>query len=302
MKHRYVTCDVFTDTRFGGNPLAVLPDAEGLSDLQMQQIAREFNYSETTFVFPPETGHTQKVRIFTPSQEVPFAGHPNIGTAFVLARSGALGEISSSINVTFEEKAGLVPITINETNGAIVSCELQAPQCVSFGKKIPPALIAAALSLDVDDLVSTTHEPQVVSVGLPFVMAELRDRGALERIRTNVSGFERIREILNEGLRASLYAYTRSDDGVDIRARMFAPLSGVPEDPATGSAGCAVTGLLAHHDRRTTGQYSYEIAQGVEMGRPSRLQARAEKSNGVVRATWIGGACVLVAEGSIALD
>jgi len=302
MNYRYVTCDVFTDTRFGGNPLAVLPDAEGLSDLQMQQIAREFNYSETTFVFPPETGHTRKVRIFTPSQEVPFAGHPNVGTAFVLARSGALGEIQSSISVTFEEKAGLVPITIRETHGEIVSCELQAPQRVSLGKKILPALIATALSLDVDDLVTTTHEPQVVSVGLPFVMAELRDRGALERIRTNVSGFERIRELLNGGLRASLYAYTRSDEAVDIRARMFAPLSGVPEDPATGSAGCAVTGLLSQHDKRTSGHYSYEIAQGVEMGRPSRLQARAEKSNGVVQATWIGGACVLVAEGFIALD
>src|SRR5215510_1577826 len=105
MKYRYLTSDVFTETRFDGNPLAVLPDAVGLSDLQMQQIAREFNYSETTFVFPPETGHTRKVRIYTPSQEVPFAGHPNIGTAFVLASSGALGEIHSSISVTFEEKA-----------------------------------------------------------------------------------------------------------------------------------------------------------------------------------------------------
>jgi len=302
MNYRYITCDVFTETRFGGNPLAVLPEAEGLSDLQMQQIAREFNYSETTFVFPPETGHTRKVRIFTPSQEVPFAGHPNIGTAFVLARSGALGQIESSLSVTFEEKAGLVPITIKEDRGEITSCELQAPQPVSFGKKIPSALIASALSLDADDLVTTTHEPRVVSVGLPFVMAELRDCAALERIRTNVSGFEKIRELLNEGLRASLYAYTRSDDGVDIRARMFAPLSGVPEDPATGSAGCAVTGLLTHHDIRTSGDYTYEIAQGVEMGRPSRLHARAEKSNGIVHATWIGGACVLVAEGFIALD
>src|SRR5215471_1873424 len=168
MNYRYVTCDVFTDTRFGGNPLAVLPDAVGLSDLQMQQIAREFNYSETTFVFPPETAHTQKVRIFTPAQEVPFAGHPNIGTAFVLAKLGAFGEIQSSISVTFEEKAGLVPITIKEAHGEIVSCELQAPQPVSFGKKIAPDLIASAVSLDVNDLLTTTHEPQVVSVGLPF--------------------------------------------------------------------------------------------------------------------------------------
>jgi len=302
MNYRYVTCDVFTDTRFGGNPLAVLPDAEGLSDLQMQQIAREFNYSETTFVFPPERAHTRKVRIFTPSQEVPFAGHPNVGTAFVLAKFAELGEIHSSMSVTFEEKAGLVPITIKEARGEILSCELQAPQPVSFGKKIPPALVASAISLDAVDLVTTTHEPQVVSVGLPFVMAELRDRAALERISTNINGFQTIRGLINEGLRASLYLYTRVEDGVDIRARMLAPLSGVPEDPATGSAGCAVTGLLAHRDAKASGHYSFQIAQGVEMGRPSLLHARAEKSNGIVQASWIGGACVLVAEGSIALD
>src|SRR5215813_2616586 len=133
MNYRYVTCDVFTDTRFGGNPLAVLPNADGLSDLQMQQIAREFNYSETTFGFPPETGHTRKVRIFTPAREVPFAGHPNVGTAFVLASIGELGEVRSSLAVTFEEKAGLVPVTIREAHGRITACELKAPQPISFG-------------------------------------------------------------------------------------------------------------------------------------------------------------------------
>src|SRR5215475_520187 len=133
MNYRYVTCDVFTNTRFGGNPLAVLPDAEGLSDLQMQQIAREFNYSETTFVFPPEAGHTRKVRIFTPSQEVPFAGHPNVGTAFVLATTGEFGDVCSLSGITFEEKSGLVPIILQTLNGKIVSCELRAPQPVSFG-------------------------------------------------------------------------------------------------------------------------------------------------------------------------
>ena len=109
MKYRYYTCDVFTETRFGGNPLAVLPSADGLSDHQMQQIAREFNFSETSFVFPPQAEHTRSVRIFTPAREVPFAGHPNVGTAFVLASTGEFGEIRSSLSVTFEEKAGLVP-------------------------------------------------------------------------------------------------------------------------------------------------------------------------------------------------
>jgi trans-2,3-dihydro-3-hydroxyanthranilate isomerase len=298
MKYRYYTCDVFTETRFGGNPLAVLPRADGLTDLQMQQIAREFNYSETTFVFPPQAGHTRNVRIFTPVREVPFAGHPNIGTAFVLASTGELGEIHSSLSVTFEEKSGLVPITIRESSGKI-TCELKAPQAVSFGKTIPAQLITSAVSLAEDDLVTRTHEPQAVSVGLPFVFAELRDRAALERPRVNTRGFDAIRDVLNDGIRASLYLYTQTIGEVNIHARMFAPLSGVPEDPATGSAGCAVVGLLAHHSGQVSGDFSYRIAQGVEMGRPSLLLARAEKSAGVVQGTWVGGACVLVSEGLI---
>ena len=297
MRYRYFTCDVFTETRFGGNPLAVLPNADGLSDVHMQQIAREFNYSESTFVFPPEEGHTRKVRIFTPSQEVPFAGHPNIGTAFVLATSGALGQIQSTLAVTFEEKAGLVPITIRDGQGKTPLCELKAPQPLSFGKSVARELIASALTLSSEDILTTTHEPQVVSVGLPFVIAEVADRAALARIAINTNGFEAIRKIINQGLRASLYVYTRNVDEVDIRARMFAPLSGVPEDPATGSAGCAVAGLITHYHGETGGEYSYQIAQGVEMGRPSMLLARAVKSNGIVQSTWIGGACVLVSEG-----
>jgi trans-2,3-dihydro-3-hydroxyanthranilate isomerase len=302
VKYRYFTCDVFTETRFGGNPLAVLPEADGLTDLQMQQITREFNYSETTFVFPPEAGQTRKVRIFTPAQEIPFAGHPNIGTAFVLATTGALGEIRSALAVTFEEKAGLVGIAIEEASGEITSCELKAPQPVSLGQTVPIDLVAPAVSLPVDEIVTRTHEPVVVSVGLPFVFVEVRDRAALERLRINTAGFEAIRDALGGALRASLYLYARAVEGADLRARMFAPLSGVPEDPATGSAGCAVAGLLTHLDGEASGEFSYRIAQGVEMGRPSMLRARAEKSDGVVQATWIGGACVMMSEGFIQVD
>jgi trans-2,3-dihydro-3-hydroxyanthranilate isomerase len=302
MRYRYFTCDVFTETRFGGNPLAVIPEAEGLSDRQMQQITREFNYSETTFVFPPAKGQTRKVRIFTPAQEVPFAGHPNVGTAFVLATSGALGQIRSSIEITFEEEAGFVPITIRESEGRITACELKAPQSVSFGEVVPKELVATALSIPMEDIITRTHEPEIVSVGLPFLFIELKDRAALERSRVNLPGVDAIREALNDPMRASLYVYTRTEDDVDIRARMFAPLSGVPEDPATGSAGCAVAALLTHHDQRPAGDYSYRIAQGVEMGRPSSLLARARKADGVVEATWIGGGSVLVTEGFIQID
>jgi trans-2,3-dihydro-3-hydroxyanthranilate isomerase len=156
-----------------------------------------------------------------------------------------------------------------------------------------------------DDIVTDTHEPPVCSVGLPFVFTELRNRAALERARINMSGFERLRDL---GLDPQMYLYTRvsesgpNEHGFDIRARMFAPLSGVPEDPATGSANCTLGGLLAHHEQVTSGMFSWRIAQGVEMGRPSTLVARAEKKEGEVTKTWIGGAAVMVSEGTIEVD
>jgi trans-2,3-dihydro-3-hydroxyanthranilate isomerase len=299
LKYRYYICDVFTETRFGGNPLAVLPNAEGLSAQQMQSIAREFNFSESTFVFPPKAGQTRHVRIFTPTREIPFAGHPNVGTAFVLAATGEFGELRASQTVTFEEEAGLVPITIQAENGKVVSCELAAPQPVSFGKTIAPERIAAAVSLTAADIVTTTHPPQVASVGLPFVITQLKDRAALGRARPNPAAFE---NLLAEDVRPSLHFYAQAKDGVDVRARMFAPLSGVPEDPATGSATCALAGLLAHYSAERDGSFTWRIAQGVEMGRPSTLIARAAKKAGVVEKTWVGGASVLVSEGVLHLD
>ena len=295
MRYRYFICDVFTDTRFGGNQLAVLPEASGLSDRQMQQIAREFNFSESTFVFPPEAGHTRKVRIFTPANEMPFAGHPNVGTAFVLATAGEFGPIEESITVTFEEKAGLVPISIQRRDGRIW-CELSAPQRLSLGKTFSAEMIAAAVSLDPDDVVTRTHPPQVASVGLPFLLAEVRDRAALERARTNMNGID---AIAAEGVMPDIHLYTHSADEFDIRARMFAPLDGVPEDPATGSANCALAALLSQHEEAADGSFRWRIAQGVEMGRPSILEARAEKRDGAVVGVWIGGASVLVSEGLI---
>jgi len=299
VKYRYYTCDVFTETRFGGNPLAVLPRAEGLSDGQMQQIAREFNFSESAFVLPSKAGHTRDVRIFTPAREVPFAGHPNVGTAFVLAATGELGKIRSSLTVTFAEEAGPVSVTVQEAQGRITSCELAAPQPPSLGKRLSAGLTASAVSLAPEDVVTATHPPQVASVGLPFLMAELRDRSALERARVDISGFEALQA---GGGPTGVYLYARSNDGFDLRARMFAPLAGVPEDPATGSAACALAGLLAHHREQPGGSFSWRIGQGVEMGRPSMLLARADKKDGRVEGTWVGGACVLVSEGVLHVD
>ncbi|MGH7818782.1 MAG: PhzF family phenazine biosynthesis protein, partial [Candidatus Binatia bacterium] len=297
--YRYYTCDVFTEKRFGGNPLAVLPRAEGLSDRQMQQIAREFNFSESAFVLPPEAGGTRKLRIFTPAREVPFAGHPNVGTAFVLAAAGELGEIRSSLAVTFEEQAGRVAVTVHESEGRITGAELAAPQSLSLGKTLSAHLVASAVSLAAEEIVTANHEPQVASVGLPFLIAELKDRSALARARADLAGFEAHG---TEDVWPAVYLYTRAADGFDIRARMFAPLAGVPEDPATGSAGCALVGFLAERGGPANGSLRLRIAQGVEMGRPSVLVARAETREGVVRGTWVGGSSVLVSEGIIHVD
>jgi len=299
MSYRYFLCDVFTDRRFGGNQLAVLPEAEGLSDQQMQQIAREFNFSESTFVLPAEEGHTRRVRIFTPTTEVPFAGHPNVGTAFVLASMGAFGEIGAQITVTFEEKAGLVPVAIRREPGKPIWCELTAPQTLSLGTTLSAESVAAAVSLSPDDIVTRAHPPQVASVGLPFVMAEVKNRAALARARANMNGVD---ALLAAGVTPDLYLYTRSADEFDLRARMFAPLDGVPEDPATGSACCALAALLCHDEEATDGSFRWRIAQGVEMGRPSVLEGRAEKRAGAVVTACIGGSSVMVSEGMIEVD
>jgi trans-2,3-dihydro-3-hydroxyanthranilate isomerase len=298
MAYRYYICDVFTNTRFGGNQLAVLPEAVGLSDRQMQQVAREFNFSETTFVLPPERGQTRRVRIFTPTTEIPFAGHPNVGTAFVLATTGGLGSMEEPTTVTFEEKAGLVPIAIRRRDGTLW-CELSAPERLSLTKTVSAESLASAVSLVPSDVVTKTHLPQVASVGLPFLVAELKDRAALARARINPPGFD---AIAAQGIRPDILLYTRSADEFDIRARMFAPFDGVPEDPATGSANCALAGLLSHYDPAKDGTFSWRIAQGVEMGRPSVLEASAEKRDGVVLATRVGGASVLVSNGMIDVD
>jgi trans-2,3-dihydro-3-hydroxyanthranilate isomerase len=296
MRYRFLLCDVFTDTRFGGNPLAVLPEAQGLDDAQMQAIAREFNFSESTFVFPAEQGQSRKVRIFTPTTEVPFAGHPNIGTAFALASTGAFGPVNAPTSVVFEEKAGLVPISIEPRAGAGLWCELSAPEAFSMGQSVEAELLVAAMSLEPRDIITGTHPPLEASVGLPFVFAELRDRDALGRARVSMDGFE---AIAKTGAQPHVFLYVRSSDDFDLRARMFAPTDGVPEDPATGSANCALAGLLAHYSEERTASFQWRVAQGVEMGRPSVLEARSEKAEGSVVSTWVGGSSVLVGEGCI---
>jgi trans-2,3-dihydro-3-hydroxyanthranilate isomerase len=299
MRYRYFICDVFTDTRFGGNQLAVLPEATGLTEGRMQQVAREFNFAETTFVLPAERGHTRRVRIFTPAREVPFAGHPNVGTAFALATAGLLGPIDGTVTVTFEELAGVVPVVIDHSEAGGLRCELRAPEPLSRGRTVPAATVGEALSLDAEEIVTRTHQPVVASVGLPFLMVELRDRAALERARARADLLE---ALAADGISPDVHLYVRSGDGFDLRARMFAPLDGVPEDPATGSANVALGALLGTLDPAASGIFRWRIAQGVEMGRPSVLEVRAEKRDGVVTAAYVRGSSVLVSEGQIEVD
>ena len=296
MNYTYYICDVFTTNRFSGNPLAVFPKADGLTDKQMQNIAREFNFSESTFVFSSGKDEPRKVRIFTPSTEVPFAGHPNIGTAFVLESIGELEKFDEVTEITFEEKAGLVPLVLRKLDNDILWCELKAPERLSLGETVSVQEMAAVLSLTENEIITDTHFPQVASVGLPFLIVQLRDRSALERAKINLS---RLEELEKKGVVPDVHVYVKSNDEFDIRARMFAPFDGVPEDPATGSANCALAALLAHYDDTISTAMEWNICQGLEMGRPSILKARIEKREGKEINVFIGGSSVMVSKGKL---
>ena len=297
-KYVYYICDVFTQQKFSGNQLAVIPDAEGLSDHDMQNIAREFNFSESTFVFPSEKGNTRKVRIFTPRSEVPFAGHPNIGTAFILAENGIFGDFGQSIDVVFEEEAGNVPIKINKDHCGYIWCELSAPAPLSLGKVATVDLASEVLSIEAGDINVTTHYPQVASVGLPFLFVELQSLEALSQAQIDLSKLQRL---LQEGFPSYIHIYCRDVKDFDIRCRMFAPLDGVPEDPATGSANAALIALLSHCDQRSDLEDKWKISQGSEIGRPSVLHGRAQKIGGTVTEVNLGGYSVMVCKGTISI-
>jgi trans-2,3-dihydro-3-hydroxyanthranilate isomerase len=297
MRYRFVLCDVFTKEAFKGNQLAVLPEAEGLSQKQMQRIAKEFNFSETSFVYQPKGKNTNKVRIFTPNEEVPFAGHPSLGAAFVLHQNGYLCNTGVPTQIVFEENAGLVEISIEEKIHNDLLLELQAPTPLVIGAEFNAKMISKVLNLPIEAINTRNHPPQVVSVGLPFLMVELDNIDYLQQLSPNMEGFLALQA---KGI-SMIHIYFHSKDEFDIRTRMFALLEGIVEDPATGSANCALAGLLSTLDKNADGDYSWKIAQGVEMGRASELRARAAKQNGDLTGTWIGGNCVQIAEGWISL-
>ncbi|WP_165465444.1 PhzF family phenazine biosynthesis protein [Enterobacter cloacae] len=297
MKRRYVVADVFTNTPFHGNPVAVVLDAEGLSSDLMQQVAVEFGYSETTFVLPPENlSNSARVRIFTPSREIPFAGHPNLGTAFVLAQHAIENGQTLPDTLYFEEIAGMVPVRLLKQNGTVTGGELLVPEALSCHSEVSAEQVAACLSLSPDDIRRDVHNPVVASVGLPFLIVELASRDALRRCVPNLQGF---RATLPLDGAVSVYAYTldrASDESADLLARMFTPR--MTEDPATGSATAAATALLALHREQTT--LSLKVSQGVDMGRASVLFSEYDASSGksMVR---VGGECVITFEGTFML-
>jgi trans-2,3-dihydro-3-hydroxyanthranilate isomerase len=293
MQYEFVTVDVFTDRRFGGNPLAVLPNAAGLTTEQMQAIANEFNLSETTFVLlPKDAAHTAQVRIFTPKFEMPFAGHPNVGTGFVVA-----GRLGAPSPLVFEEIAGLVPIEVLRDGDAIVGARLTAPQKLSRGAEVAADVIAAACSLAPGDIETRHHAPCIASCGTPFTFAEVKTREALAAARPQMDMFAQHFPV--DGVTGVHLYCCDGAEGIDVHTRMFGPLSGVPEDPATGSANVALAGLLASLRPERDLSFNVRIAQGVEMGRPSLLDASAEKRDGVVVETRIGGRCIPVMSGTI---
>ncbi len=295
MSRRYVTADVFTTEIFRGNPLAVVLDADGLSTEDMQAITVEFNYSETTFVLPAQDpAHTAWVRIFNPSREMPFAGHPNIGTAFVLAREYKRRGEKVPDRFVFEETAGLVRIELLRDGDAVVGAELTAPEPLSRGAAISPEQAAPLFGLTVGDIVTTTHEPVVASVGMPFLVMELATRDALRRARPDGAVYE---TVLPGAGAFSVYGYTSDVDAetegdTDLQARMFT--SRMTEDPATGSATGAMIALRAAS--LGVADLHLRVGQGTDMRRPSLLLARASREERDIIAR-VGGRCVAVMDG-----
>jgi trans-2,3-dihydro-3-hydroxyanthranilate isomerase len=286
------TVDVFTNQRFGGNPLAVFPDARGLSARDMQALAAEMNLSETTFVLPPsDPSNTARVRIFNRTAEMPFAGHPNVGTAFVLAcLRPELGD-----TLRFEELAGLVEVRVERgDDGAPVGAEIDAPQPLRTLGVLDPSDVARCVGLEASSVRLDTHPPVRATVGVEFALAELAP-AALSNAAPDLAAFRRVAAANGVSDRFSLFVYCRA--GNQIRARMFAPLSGTFEDAATGSANATLGALLL--ERLGGSSLSFEAIQGAEMGRPSFLRVTARRGSDGVRAS-VGGGCVDVLAGTAA--
>jgi trans-2,3-dihydro-3-hydroxyanthranilate isomerase len=298
MPRRYKVYDVFTDRPLAGNPLAVVLDAEGLDDAAMQAIAGEFNLSETVFVGPSENpAYSARIRIFTPKVEVPFAGHPTVGTAVCLARERFDGPGEHDAMVVLEEKVGAVRCGVR-LSAALGFAEFDCPKLPERGgKAADKKALAAALGLDPIEIGFENHLPSVWSAGNPFHFVPLRNMGVLATAAANRAAWP---DAFGAG---AAFIYTRETEGHDhsFRARMFAPTFGIEEDPATGSAVAAFAGLLQDFDLMPDGDHVAIIEQGYEMGRPSLIRLEMSVGGGALTAVRIGGNAVEVAAGMLAV-
>lgn len=294
MKRRFVTLDVFTDTRFAGNPLAVVLEADGLDAVAMQAIAREFNLSETVFVLPPqELAHRARYRIFTPKEEVAFAGHPTVGTAVLL---GLLDGGGQAREMVLEANIGPVPCRV-EPAGDGGQAMFQLPALpVDAGPPPSTATLAAALGLDPGDIGFGKYSPCCFSAGIAFAFTPLKNLEAVRRATPDLARFAS--DLGGDAHRAVfVYCAQSAEAGHDFHARMFAPSYGVAEDPATGSAAAAFAGVLTRFAGLTDGRHEFAIEQGYEMGRPSRIEVEISGDREAIREVRVGGGCVLVGEG-----
>lgn len=298
------TLDVFTTQRHGGNPLAVVLGADGLPTAQMQRIAREFNLSETVFVqTPTRSDCLAKLRIFTPGKELPFAGHPTVGTACLLAELG-LAPTGEDLRFVFEEAVGPVPMRVLRRAGEPPFAQLSVAKLAEYGPPAPPVeALAHAFGLDRDAILGSGADagpgPRAVSCGVPFLLVPLRAPELLAGIELDAARLQRTLApppFSNWATEVFVYAPAYEQDW---QARMFAPGLGITEDPATGSAAAALAGALATEAATRDGTLRWQLAQGVEMGRPSLLHLEADKRDGALVAVRVGGHSVRVSEGRL---
>ena len=300
MRLEFYTLDVFSNKIFGGNPLAVFHNANELSEDIMQKIAAEINYSETVFIQKPvNKNNTARVKIFTPKNELPFAGHPNVGTGFLLSTFPDLipGEYSKN-SMIFEELAGLVKIIPEYRENIVIGSRIEAPSKFKKSKEIPISIISDCIESN-DKLIIIENDPPVVAgVGLDFVIAEVKNLETLNNAKCNISAFEKADKEHGFGDDFfSLMIYSR-DVKKNYHARVFAPLSGIVEDAATGSACGALGALLASQQSGLESEYNFKIHQGQMINRPSLINVSVTKNKGVVQSTFISGECVLVSKGN----
>lgn len=296
MRRRFVTLDVFTLQRFCGNPLAVVFESQGLETSAMQAIAREFNYPETVFVLPPDDpAHRARLRIFTPAAELPFAGHPTVGSAVALARAGGGNQQS----FTVLENVGPVACEVTLRDADSGEARFVIPRLPErVGAAPDRAQIAAALGLAATDIATDEFEPATWSAGVPFTFVPVRSLVAIGKAWPEPSLFERT---FGSGGPAKVFAFCReaAAKDADFHARMFAPRMGIPEDPATGSAAAAFMGLYAASQKLTYGTHRLRIEQGIEMGRPSEIDLTLTIAQGNLTKGMIGGGAVVTCEGAI---